>query len=343
MSRYTPMVGALAALLSATAAGAMPAEVRAVAPLQQGHGGGGGGQGKAHATAQHGGGQGHARAQEPRGGGRSAARPQQSGGEGRAARGSSGDHRPTASHGGGNGRASAERGAHATRAGGSDNANRGGGSNSRGAEMASSRSGTARGTGRHAERMFGAALDRGRRHGMASNALNTVNENGRVRITNRRGDVLLDMDDDRARNLGAWQLRRMGDRRPAGNAPAFCRSGAGHPVWGREWCVEKGFGLGSGAGTLWSRGNVTDVIFGRSYPTRLDRGGLLDVVGDIVFGRMALQAVTLGYDQPLMGVWLTPQNGPRILQVQSGGYPVAELVDVNRDDRVEVLYVIQPL
>lgn len=26
--------------------------------------------------------------------------------------------------------------------------------------------------------------------------------------------------------------------------PAFCRSGAGHPVFGRRWCLEKGFGLG---------------------------------------------------------------------------------------------------
>lgn len=26
--------------------------------------------------------------------------------------------------------------------------------------------------------------------------------------------------------------------------PAFCRSGQGHPVHGRRWCIEKGFGLG---------------------------------------------------------------------------------------------------
>ncbi len=28
------------------------------------------------------------------------------------------------------------------------------------------------------------------------------------------------------------------------NGPAFCRSGSGHPVHGRAWCLEKGFGLG---------------------------------------------------------------------------------------------------
>ena len=28
------------------------------------------------------------------------------------------------------------------------------------------------------------------------------------------------------------------------NGPAFCRSGAGHPVFGREWCREKGWDVG---------------------------------------------------------------------------------------------------
>src|SRR5688572_11048441 len=26
-----------------------------------------------------------------------------------------------------------------------------------------------------------------------------------------------------------------------GNGPSFCRSGAGHPVFGREWCRDKGW------------------------------------------------------------------------------------------------------
>lgn len=30
-----------------------------------------------------------------------------------------------------------------------------------------------------------------------------------------------------------------------GRGPAFCRSGAGHPVFGRQWCIEKGWGLGN--------------------------------------------------------------------------------------------------
>jgi hypothetical protein len=39
------------------------------------------------------------------------------------------------------------------------------------------------------------------------------------------------------------------ERRDAGQAgPKFCRSGAGHPVFGREWCNDKGFGLGNRRG-----------------------------------------------------------------------------------------------
>jgi hypothetical protein len=187
------------------------------------------------------------------------------------------------------------------------------------------------------------ALSRGRTRGLAADAVNVRTTNGRVRLQNRRGDVLMDMDENRARELGNWQLRRLGDRQPTGNAPAFCRSGAGHPVHGREWCLDKGFGLGSRSGTLWSRGSIEDVVFRRRTDgDRLDRGGLAGVLGDIVFGRLALQSVALGYDQPLMGVWVAQPDGPRILRVRSGEYEVAEFVDRDRDDRVEVLYVVQP-
>lgn len=187
------------------------------------------------------------------------------------------------------------------------------------------------------------ALTRGRTRGLAADAVNVRTTNGRVRLQNRRGDVLMDMDENRARDLGNWQLRRMGDRQPGANAPAFCRSGAGHPVQGREWCLDKGFGLGSRSGTLWSRGSIEDVVFRRGTDAdRLDRGGLAGVLGDVVFGRLALQSVALGYDQPLMGVWVAQPDGPRILRVRSGEYEVAEFVDRDRDDRVEVLYVVQP-
>lgn len=196
---------------------------------------------------------------------------------------------------------------------------------------------------RRSERMVAGALARGRARGVDVNLFDVRNDNDRLRVLNRRGELLLDLDDRRAGELGGWQLRRLGDRQPAGNAPAFCRSGAGHPVFGREWCLDKGFGLGSRAGTLWSRGGIDDVIWRRRTDERLDRGGLGGVLGDIVLGRLALQAITLGFDQPLVGLWVADPAGPRILRVNSGPYEVAEFVDTDRDDRVDVLYVVQPV
>jgi hypothetical protein len=194
-----------------------------------------------------------------------------------------------------------------------------------------------------AARLLAGAAALGRGRGLAADAVNVRTEGSRVRLLNRRGDVLIDMDENRYGEIGAWRLRRLGDQRPRGNAPSFCRSGDGHPVWGREWCVDKGFGLGSRSGTLWSRGSIDDVIFRRfDSGTRLDRGGLLGVLGDAVLGRLALQALGLGYDQPLAGVWVAQPQSPRLLRVYSGGYPVAEFVDRDYDNRPEVLYVVQP-
>ncbi|MBW3654813.1 MAG: hypothetical protein KY444_01805, partial [Gemmatimonadetes bacterium] len=209
----------------------------------------------------------------------------------------------------------------------------------------SSRESEARGraSNRSAANALQGALSRGRTRGLAADAVDVRTTNGRVRLQNRRGDVLMDMDESRARDLGNWQLRRLGDRQPSANAPAFCRNGQGHPVHGREWCLDKGFGLGSRSGTLWSRGSIEDVVFRRRTDgDRLDRGGLAGVLGDIVFGRLALQSLALGYDQPLMGLWVAQPDGPRILRVRSGDHDVAEFVDRDRDDRVEVLYVVQP-
>jgi hypothetical protein len=187
------------------------------------------------------------------------------------------------------------------------------------------------------------ALARAKARGLDPTDLEIRIGDGSVRILNGRGALLIDMDEARARDLGAWRLRRMGDRRPTGNAPSFCRSGAGHPVFGREWCLDKGFGLGSDTNTLWSRGRIDDVIYRRTDSrARLDRGGLMDVLGDIVFGRLALHAVALGLAEPLNGVWVAEPDGPRMLRVYSGDVEVAELVDIDRDDQVEVLYVVQP-
>lgn len=191
------------------------------------------------------------------------------------------------------------------------------------------------------ERMVAGALARAAVRGLAPAALVVSPAGDGLRVRNGQDELLLDLDRDRARDLGAWEVRRLGDQRPGDGSPAFCRSGEGHPVWGREWCIEKRFGLG-GDGVLWSRGTVDDVVFDRRPDRdRLDRGSLIDVVGDVVFNRLALHALSLGYDQPLSGAWVADPQGPQLVRIYSGDRPVAELVDTDRDDRVEVLYVAQ--
>ena len=41
-----------------------------------------------------------------------------------------------------------------------------------------------------------------------------------------------------------------------GRGPKFCRTGAGHPVFGRRWCLEKGFGLGDRDDVFFDDGRV---------------------------------------------------------------------------------------
>lgn len=356
-------VGALSAAAASSAYGSAPRSAAGhtdaltaayTAPLQgggKGHGGGGrhqgggGGQGRGH----QGGGGGQARGHQGGGGGSQHARGNQGGGGGSKARGGGNETRRAVAHTSspGRGNGGSERALRSNRSASNDRVKRGSGRANRAVEVAP-RGRPARAIGpRETERatwILNSVATRGRSHGLRADAVNVRNDEGRIRLLNRTGLVLLDMDADRYGEIGAWRLRRMGDRRPNGNAPAFCRNGDGHPVWGREWCLNKGFGLGSREGTLWSRGIIDDVVFQRyDYGTRLDRGGLLGVLGDLVLARLGLQAVSMGYDQPLMGTWVAEPSSPRLLRVYAGPYPVAEFVDTDYDNRPEILYVVQPL
>lgn len=191
--------------------------------------------------------------------------------------------------------------------------------------------------------LFLGTVAHGAARGLDVEQLEFTTHPGAVLVTNRRGETLLHLSADRARTLGAWQMRRLGDQRPRGNAPAFCRSGEGHPVRGREWCLDKGFGLGSRSGTIWSRTHINDLVLLRPVePARLARDGLLDLLGDVVFNRLAVHALALGYSEPLHGTWVTEPAPLQILRVHAGDVAVAEFVDLNRDGRVDVLYVVQP-
>jgi hypothetical protein len=144
---------------------------------------------------------------------------------------------------------------------------------------------------------------------------------------------------ERQRDRGR-QGRDVNSRQQRGGSPSFCRSGEGHPVFGRQWCREKGFGLGS---ERWDSRRMGDVILrqprsGR-YDQRLDRRGLVDVLGDVVFSRFD----TLGRQHgsgPVYGTWLDNGYGyGSSLQLWVGSVPFAELVDTNRDGRVDRVLV----
>lgn len=192
---------------------------------------------------------------------------------------------------------------------------------------------------KHGRRIARGAVERAASRRIARDAFLITPAANRVRVFNRNGALLLDLDDDR--DIGSWRVVTEPDR-AKGGTPSFCRSGSGHPVWGRQWCIEKGFGLGRDGDFRWARGiDFDNVIFRRPITATelLTRELLLGVLGDNAFNRLAAHAVSLGLVEPLAGRWMGESTGPRVLLVSSGARPVAELVDVNRDDRAEMLVV----
>ena len=169
-----------------------------------------------------------------------------------------------------------------------------------------------------------------------------------------------DDDDDRARRggtLGDIIFGRGGDARDRGEraerdredrGPKFCRNGEGHPVKGMEWCREKGFATGGGLlNTRWEDRGWDDIVLGaprgreRTSGT-VGQGGLLDILGEVVFGRMDGERRRLGGSEPMTGRWLSPGGRARVLQIRSGSVPVAELTDADGDGRVDVVLVPRP-
>lgn len=91
-----------------------------------------------------------------------------------------------------------------------------------------------------------------------------------------------DRDYDRDDDYRRGEARERGnDRRgtygkgagqKAGNGPPFCRSGAGHPKHGKQWCIDKGWGLGNDGRVFDTRRED------RRYPTRTNERTILDEV-----------------------------------------------------------------
>lgn len=190
------------------------------------------------------------------------------------------------------------------------------------------------------ERVVGKTIALALARGLAPGVLAVQPLGNGVVIVNQSGVALLALDESSAANLGGWKVATLSDRIKSG-APSFCRSGEGHPVWGRQWCIDKGFGLGTTNGVRWARTGLSDVVFSQPTTTELITATVLrQVLGPTAFDRLAAHAITLGLADPLTASWLgQTTDGPRVLYVHSETYPVAELVDVNRDGRPETMFV----
>jgi len=132
-----------------------------------------------------------------------------------------------------------------------------------------------------------------------------------------------------------WPVARVESRGRNGEGPAFCRSRQGHPVHGRRWCLDRGFGLGGGR---WVRVGWDDIVF--RQPRRrepLRQRDLTDLLGDIIVSRFVSQASYLGLGGPLTGAWVEEPNGPAVLRIMVAGIPIAELVDANRTGRASTV------
>ncbi len=128
----------------------------------------------------------------------------------------------------------------------------------------------------------------------------------------------------------AAQAKPAARHRAAG--PAFCRSGGGHPVFGRAWCIEKGYSLGH---DQWRQVDFAVVLAIPAQPGRMEHDSLQQMLGDEAFARFDAQRTDLGLADPLDARWLLPAKGPAVLQLWSGPWPVAEIVDHERDGKAD--------
>lgn len=139
---------------------------------------------------------------------------------------------------------------------------------------------------------------------------------------------------ERMRRL-SWDRYQWDNHRDwKGSGPAFCRSGgAGHPVFGRQWCQDKGFGSRY---DRWDRDGWRNVDVqrrrGRDYD--LGRPVLIDILGDVLYRRFEAFGRQYYGGGALTGDWFHDGRGG-VLQLSVGGVPFARLVDANRNGRID--------
>lgn len=119
-------------------------------------------------------------------------------------------------------------------------------------------------------------------------------------------------------------------------SPDFCRSGAGHPVHGRVWCVQRGYSLESG--TVWDKAEWADVVLRAPRRAGVIPGASLpDVVGDDIVAKLEDQRRRIEAYTPLAARWLPAEGEGVVLQVFSGRTVIAELLDSDGNGRVDLV------
>lgn len=173
----------------------------------------------------------------------------------------------------------------------------------------------------------------------------------------QRDDRVYRRDDDRRDDDRVY--RRDGDyydRDGKGNGPKFCQNGQGHPVHGRAWCEEHGYGNDrlrypgdyrypdNRRDPVWQNNRSWgDLIFGRrhrDYPRnrQMSRGVLQDILGTPIYRRFDTYRRDNRLGGSLVGYWINAgTNRGRALQLNAGRVPLARLFDYNGDGRVDAV------
>ena len=94
------------------------------------------------------------------------------------------------------------------------------------------------------------------------------------------------------------------------------------------------------ARTRWERRTIEDIIFGTPRNDRDRRRATLDqrVLGEVL-GRSAMRDLGRVASGPIVGRWVQPSRGVRVLQLRDGRGPLAEMTDYNADGRVDLVLV----
>ena len=82
------------------------------------------------------------------------------------------------------------------------------------------------------------------------------------------------------------------------------------------------------------------MILGGPVPERereVGSGTIGSILGDVILGRVTRFGRDAGLGGSVDGRWLPVSSGGSVLQLRMGGAPIAELADLNRDGRAEVV------